>query len=105
MIRCTVLYDVRVLLCSHAMYFGDLREVGESFSSYNPGLGPRFLSIGEYNIEVTHRDSQHCSQYNSSDSYLTMNTRTICNYIVPTVIVTITVYTHTIVKSSIQNAY
>jgi len=24
-----VLYNVRVLLCSHAMYFGDLREVGE----------------------------------------------------------------------------
>jgi len=91
------------------MYSGDLREVGESFSSYNPGLGPRFLSIDKYNIDVAHINSQHCSHYSNSDSYLTMNTRTICNYTVPTVIVTmiddVKLYAHSILKSSIQNVY
>jgi len=46
-------YDVRVLLRSYAMYFGELREVGESFSSHNPGLGLRFLSIDKYIISMS----------------------------------------------------
>jgi len=61
-----------LLLRPYAMQFGELREVGESFSSYNPGLGPRFLIITKYNIAIADRNSQHCSQYNNS--CLTTNT-------------------------------
>jgi len=79
------------------MQFGELREVWESISSYNPGLGPRFLSLDKYNnIDVAHRESQHSSQYNNS--CLITNTCMICNYTVstPTVILkdTVDLYTH-----------
>jgi len=42
----------------YAMQFGELREVGEYLSSYNPGLGVRFLIITKYSIAVSHRNSQ-----------------------------------------------
>jgi len=51
------IYGVSLLLRPYAMQFGELREVGESYSSYNPGLGPRFLIIAKYSIAVSHRNS------------------------------------------------
>jgi len=53
--------------------FGELREVGESSSLHNPGLGPRFLSIDKYNIDVARRESQHCSQHYSYYDYEYIN--------------------------------
>jgi len=84
------------------MYFGDLREVGESFSTYNPGQVPRLLSIDKC---VARRDSQHFSQYNTS--CLITITRMICDYTLglPTatviIIDNIALYTHSTLNSSI----
>jgi len=66
LLRCIIPYDVRLLFRPYAMQFGELREVGESFSSYNPGMGPRFSSLDKYNIDVAHIQTQRCSQYNNS---------------------------------------
>jgi len=105
MLRCIMLYDVRLLFRPYAIPFGELREVRESFSSYNPGLGPRFSSLDTYNIDVASRESQHCSQYDNS--CLTTNTYTICDYTVPmaTVIDNVTPYTQNTIKSLIRNVY
>jgi len=44
---------VRVLIFSHTMYFGDLRKVGESLSSYNPGLGSRLsFNLAGYMVSM-----------------------------------------------------
>jgi len=108
MLRCINLYDVRLLIRPYAMQFGELREVGESFSSYDPGLRPRFLIITKYSIAVAHINSQHCSQYNNC---LTANqyVNTLCDYTVPTATVLIidngTLYIQHIIMSLIQNVY
>jgi len=44
---------------------GNCERSENLFSSYNPGLGPRFLIITKYGITVADRNSQHCSQYNN----------------------------------------
>jgi len=48
------------------------------YSSYNPGLGQRFLSFDKHTIDlgVAHIESQHRFQYNNS--CLTANKCTIC---------------------------
>jgi len=97
-LRCIIPYDVRVLFRSYAMQFGELREVGESFSSYNPGLGPRFSSLDKYIINVAHIESQHCSQYNNS--FLTTNT---CTIVI--IIDNVTLYTQNRIISFIRNVY
>jgi len=60
------LNDVRLLFRPYVMQFRELREVGESFSSYNPGLGLRFSLLDKCNIDVAVRESQHSSHYNNS---------------------------------------
>jgi len=107
LVRCINLCDVRLLFRPYAMQFGELREVRESSSSYYPRLGPRFSSLDKYNIDVAHRESEHCSQYNNS--CLTTNTCTICDYTVQTatviIIDNVTLYTQDIIISLIRNVY
>jgi len=65
---------------------GNCERSRNPFSSYNPELGPRLLSIDKYNIDVAH--IQHCSQYNTSYhdykyiyDMLTSNDDNNCGYI------------------------
>jgi len=75
MLSCVIPYGVRLLFRPYAMQLGELREVRESFSSYNPGLGSRRL-ISITSMSRTQKVSQHCSQYRPNNSCLTAST---CN--------------------------
>jgi len=91
------------------MHFGDLQEVGESYSNYNPGLGARFTFTDKHNTDIDRERRQRCSHFNTF--YLIMNrpTRLTCNYSTDGTMVTIVddvdLYTHSTLKSSIQNVY